>query len=80
MSMDTQGHVSLNEVRVALRSLYRSDPESNIQKALLGALADDLKPTDAKGRWKPSPLLILLSALACGLVAVFVYFSLGANR
>jgi hypothetical protein len=78
--MDTQGHVSPNEVRVALRSLYRSDLESNIQKALLGALADDLKPVDAKGRWRPSPLLILLLAMAFGLVAVFVYFSLGATR
>ncbi len=78
--MDAQGHVSLIEVRVALRSLYRSDPESNIQKALLSALADDLKPVDAKGRWKPSPLLILLLALAFGLVAVFIYFSLGVTR
>ncbi len=78
--MDAQGHVSLIEVRAALRSLYRNDPESNMQKALLAALADDLRPIDPKGRWKPSPLLILLAALACGLVAVFTYFSLGVTR
>ncbi len=78
--MDAQGHVSLIEVRAALRSLYRNDPESNMQKALLAALADDLRPIDPKGHWKPSPLLILLVALAFGLVAVFVYFSLGATR
>ena len=28
-----------------------------LQKALLRSLADDLKPVDEKGRWKPSPLL-----------------------
>ena len=78
--MDRQGHISPAEVRVALRSLYTSDPESNLQKALLRSLADDLKPVDAKGRWKPSPLLILVVVIASAIVAVFLYFSLGAAR
>ena len=78
--MDAQGHVSPAEVRAALRALYDADPESNLQKALLRSLADDLKPVDAKGRWRPSPLLILITVLACALVAVFLYFSLGAKR
>jgi hypothetical protein len=42
--MDAQGHVSPEEIRVALRSIYRADPESNLQKTLLRILADDLKP------------------------------------
>ncbi len=78
--MDARGYVSPAEVRVALRSLYSGDPESNLQKALLRSLADDLKPVDAKGRWRPSPLLILVAVLACAIVAVFIYFSLGAVR
>jgi len=78
--MDTQGHVSAAEVRVALRSLYRADPESNLQKALLRSLADDLKPVDEKGRWKPSPMFILVSVLVCALVGVFLYFTLGGQR
>ena len=78
--MDAQGHVSPAEVRTALRALYNADPESNLQKALLRSLADDLKPVDAKGRWRPSPLLILIAVLALALVAVFAYFSLGAKR
>ena len=78
--MDAQGHVSPAEVRVALRSLYSSDPESNLQKALLRSLTDDLKPVDAKGRWKPSPLLILVVVIASASVAVFIFFSLGAAR
>ena len=78
--MDAQGHVSPPEVRIALRALYNADPESNLQKALLRSLADDLKPVDAKGRWRSSPLVILIAVLAFALVAVFAYFSLGAKR
>ena len=78
--MDAHGHISPAEVRVALRFLYSSDPESNLQKALLRSLTDDLKPVDAKGRWKPSPLLILVVVIASAIVAIFIYFSLGAAR
>ena len=77
--MDTQGHVSPEEIRAALRSIYRADPESNLQRALLRILADDLKPVDEKGRWKPSPLLILIVFIACALAGVFFYFTLGAR-
>jgi hypothetical protein len=78
--MDAQGHVSPEEVRTALRSIYRGDPESNLQQALLRSLADDLKPVDEEGRWKPSPLVILVSLLVCALLGVFFYFTLGGNR
>jgi hypothetical protein len=78
--MDAQGYVSPEEVRIALRSVYRDDPEANLQKALLRSLADDLKPVDAKGRWKPSPLLLLLSSLVCAFAGVFFYFTLGGHR
>jgi hypothetical protein len=78
--MDAQGHVSPEEVRAALIAIYRGDPESNLQKALLRVLADDLKPVDEKGRWKPSPLLLLVALLLCALVGVFFYFTLGAHR
>jgi hypothetical protein len=78
--MDAEGHVSPHEVRIALRSIYNNDPESNLEKALLRSLADDLNPVDEKGRWKPSPLLILVLLLACALAAVFFYFTLGGPR
>jgi hypothetical protein len=77
--MDSQGHVSPEEIRTALQSLYRGDPETNLRKALLRHLADDLRPVDEKGRWKPSPLLLLLGLLACALIGVFFYFTLGAH-
>jgi len=78
--MDAQGHISPEEVRIALRSIYRNDPESNLQKALLRFFADELKPVDEKGRWKPNPLLILALVLICGLVGIFFYFTLGGHR
>jgi hypothetical protein len=75
--VDAQGYISPEEVRQALREIYRSDVESNLQTALLRSISDELKPIDERGRWKPSPLLVLLFVLLCALVGVFLYFSLG---
>jgi hypothetical protein len=77
--MDTQGYISPQEVRQALRQIYRADAEINLQSSLLESLSDELKPIDEKGRWRPSPLLILTMVLLCALLGVFVYFSLGAR-
>ena len=78
--MDAKGYVSAEEVRTALRSIFHDDPESNLQKALLRSFADGLRPVDEKGKWKPSPLLILASLLVCALLGVFLYFSVGGHR
>lgn len=77
--MDTQGYISPQEVRGALRQIYLSDAESNLQRSLLASLSDELKPIDEKGHWKPSPLLILTLVLLCALLGVFVYFSVGGR-
>ncbi len=77
--MDALGYISAEEVRQALRQIYLSDAESNLQTALLESLSDELKPVDEKGRWKPSPLLVLTIVLLCALASVFVYFSLGGR-
>ena len=77
--MDTQNYISAEEVRQALRQIYRSDAESNLQNALFESLSNELKPVDEKGRWKPSPLLILTVVLVCALVSVFIYFSVGGR-
>jgi hypothetical protein len=77
--MDAQGYISAEEVRQALRQIYRSDAESNLQNAFLESLSDELKPIDEKGRWKPSPLLVLTVVLLCALVGIFVYFSVGGR-
>ena len=77
--MDAHGYISAEEVRQALRQIYRSDAESNLQNALRESLSDELKPVNAKGRWRPSPLLVLTVALLCALAGVFVYFSIGGR-
>jgi hypothetical protein len=77
--MDAQGYISQEELRQALRTIYRSDVEANLQTALLQSLSDGLKPVDEKGRWKPSPLLVLLASLLCALIGVFLYFSIGGR-
>ena len=77
--MDSAGYITPEEVRQALRSLHFEDTETNSELALRAALADDLKPIDARGRWKPSSLLILVGVIACALLGVFLYFSLGRS-
>jgi hypothetical protein len=56
-----------------------SDAESNLQNALLESLSDELRPVDEKGRWKPSPLLVLTVVLLCALLGIFIYFSVGGR-
>ena len=77
--MDTAGYVTPEEVRLALRKLYSEDTETNPEKALRSALADDLKPVEVRGRWKPSSLVILAGAFVLALLGVFLYFSLGRS-
>ena len=77
--MDAQGYISAEEVRQALRKIYFADAESNLQNALRESLSDELRPVDEKGRWKPSPLLLLTVALLCALAGVFIYFSIGGR-
>ena len=72
-------YVSAEEVRQALRQIYRNDSETNLQDALAQSLADELKPVNEKGRWKPSPLLVLVFVLLCALTGVFLYFSIGVH-
>ena len=77
--MDAQGYISAEEVCQTLRQIYLSDAESNLQNALRESLSDELRPIDEKGRWKPSPLLVLTVVLLCALAGVFIYFSIGGR-
>ena len=77
--MDDLGYISAEEVRQALRKIYLADAESNLQNALRESLSDELRPVDEKGRWKPSPLLVLTILLLCALAGVFIYFSIGGR-
>ena len=78
--MNARDYVTVEQVRSGLKAVYRADPETNLQAALLRTLEDDLQPVTAKGRWNPSPFLVLLGALACALVGIFLYFTLEGHR
>jgi hypothetical protein len=78
--MKPQGYVTFAEMRRTLRRIYREDGETNLHKALLLALTDDLRPIDQKGRWRPNNLLVLLAVLAIALLGIFLYFSIGVRR
>ena len=78
--MDAAGYITPEEVRLALRKLHSEDTETNPELALRAALADDLKPVDARGRWKPSSLVVLVGVIALALLGVFLYLSLGRSR
>jgi len=77
--MDAVGYVTPEEVRLALRKLHSEDIETNPERALRAALADDLNPVDARGCWKPSSLVILVGVIVFALLGVFLYFSLGRS-
>ncbi len=77
--MNANGYITPEEARLALRKLHSEDTETNPELALRAALADDLKPVDARGRWKPSSLVVLVCWLLCALLGVFLYFSLGRS-
>ena len=78
--MDAAGYVTPEEVRLALQKVHSEGIETNPEKALRHALADDLKPVDERGLWKPSSLVILAGAIGCALLGIFLYFSLGRSR
>jgi hypothetical protein len=78
--MDAAGYVTPEEVRLALRKLHSEDTETNPEKALRHALADDLKPVDERGRWKPSSLVIIVGVIVSALLGVFLYFLVGMSR
>jgi hypothetical protein len=52
LAMDAQDYVSSEEMRRALRQLYRSDTETNLKSFLLESLAGELKLIDEKGHWR----------------------------
>jgi hypothetical protein len=77
--MDPRGYVTSTEMRQALRTVYQQDRETNLHKALLLALADDLRPIDENGRWRPNTLIVLVAVLLIALLGIFLYFSIGAR-
>jgi hypothetical protein len=75
--MDPSGNITPQETRNALRTLYRADRETNLQKAFLHALSDDLKPFNKRSGWNPSSLLVQVVIFCLAVAGVFFYFTIG---
>ena len=80
MKTAIRGNVTAEETRQAMRTLYRKDSETNLLTAFARAIADDLKPVDENGKWRPSSLLVLGCAVLLAFAGVFIYFSIGGHR
>lgn len=78
--MNTRSYVTTSEARTALRAIYRADPEIDVMIAFMRTFQDDLTPVTAKGKWRPSRLVVLIGAILLVALAVFVYFSFGVLR
>jgi hypothetical protein len=78
--MDPSGNITPQETRNALRTLYRADRETNLQKAFLHALSDDLKPFNKRGGWNPSSLLVQVVILGLAVAGISFYFTIGRTH
>ncbi len=58
-----------------LRELYTKDVEADFFGGMKRRFADPVRPQDAKGRFRPHPLLVLLMTFLCFALVTFFYFS-----
>jgi len=64
-----------DEMRRDLRQLYEQDPEARLLRLIGRSLADPVKPQSKDGRFRPHPLLVLLTLFGVIMTGVFLYFS-----
>jgi len=71
--------ITPDEARKMLRQIYAADGEINLRDVLLRNASDPIRPITEKGRLRPSTLLVISGAVLFLLVAIFLYFSIGAK-
>jgi hypothetical protein len=64
------------QMREHLRQFYAQDPEEKLLSVILRHLEDPLRPTNAEGRFRPNPLLVLLGVIGALAAGTFLFFSL----
>lgn len=62
-----------------LRKRFAEDPEARITAKLTRWLADPLKPQDRNGRFRPSPVLLIMLASGLTAASAFLYFGYWAQ-
>jgi hypothetical protein len=77
--MAAEHFITTAEAREMLRQGYRSDDEINLEVVLRRSVSDPVKPVSAKGRMRPSVLLVVGSIMLFLIVASFAYFSFGGR-
>jgi hypothetical protein len=70
--------ITPDEARQMLREVYASDGEINIRDVLRRNASDPIRPFTEKGRLRPSTPLFISCVMLFLLVAIFLYFSVGA--
>lgn len=71
--------ITPHEARQLLRQIYSADGEINLQDVLRRNASDPIRPFTEKGRLRPGTLLVISGAMLFLLVAIFLYFSIGAK-
>jgi len=64
-----------SDMRKELQQLYAQDPEARLVQIVWRSLADPVKPEEANGRFRPHPLLVVLSILGAFSAIVALYFT-----
>ena len=78
--MCAQSYVSAEEVRQALRQIYRNDSETNLQNALLSPWRTNSNLSTRRAAGNPARCSFSRS-FSCALwLVVFIYFSVGGRR
>jgi hypothetical protein len=71
--------ITPDDARQMLRQIYSADGEINLRDVLRRNASDPIRPFTEKGRLRPGPLLVISGAMLFLLVAIFLYFSIGAR-
>jgi hypothetical protein len=71
--------ITPDEARQMLRQIYSADGEINLRDALRRNASDPIRPFTEKGRLRPGTLLVISGAMLFLLIAIFLYFSIGAR-
>jgi hypothetical protein len=72
-----KANAQAEQMRDRIWEFYAREPEECLGNRLLRAVEDPLRPRDEHGRFRPNPILVLLTAILALAAGTFLFFSLG---